>query len=73
MQRYLSPRQVYKEYGIETKKIYWWIRNNTISFVKTGKSVLIPEKELIKFLSNHTVEPVTEERIEGERHGDVNV
>jgi len=58
---YLSPKQIYKQYGIETNKIYWWVRERKITYSKIGKSVLIPQKEFEKFLDNNTLKPIDED------------
>ena len=54
--RYLSPKQIFEFYGIETKKIYYWIRQKRIDYIKAGiKTVLVPEAKLIEFLENNMV------------------
>jgi len=55
--RYLSPKQIFEIYGIETNKTYYWIREGRICYIKAGeKTVLIPEKEFVNFLENRIVD-----------------
>ena len=58
---YLSPSDIKKKYGIRTSTVYWWVRNNKITFAKIGKNVLIPETELLRFLESNTIRPIDEE------------
>ena len=58
---YTTPSKILEKYGIEPSKIYWWIRTDKITYVKIGKSVLIPEQEFLKFLEENTRKPLSEE------------
>jgi len=59
--KYLSPKKIEQIYGIEAKTIYWWVRDRKVPYTKIGKSILIPQTELERFLDNNTVQPVYED------------
>jgi len=63
-EKYLSPKKIEQIYGIEAKKIYWWIRERKITYLKIGKSVLIPQAEFERFLKVNTNNPVEESNFE---------
>jgi len=63
-QKYLTVKEINKKYGIKTSKLYWFIRESKIIYVKIGKSVLIPEKDFLTFLDSHTKNPISDEDYE---------
>jgi len=59
--KYLTPKQILDKYGINTSKTYWWVHEHKLVYIKIGKSVLIPEKELLRFLESNTLRPISED------------
>lgn len=52
----LTPKKANEIYGIETGKIYNWIRNKRFNFIKPDKELLFWESDFLKFLNEFTVE-----------------
>lgn len=50
----LTPKKAKEIYGIETTKIYNWVRNRRFTFIKPDKEILFWEKDLLDFLERNT-------------------
>jgi len=55
-EKYLSPKKIEQDYGIDPKTVYWWVRNGDIIFFKKSKKILIPKSRFEKFLENHLID-----------------
>ena len=55
-EKYLSPKKIEQMYGIDSKTIYWWVRNGDIIFFKKDKKILIPQTHFEKFLNANLID-----------------
>jgi len=55
-EKYLSPKKIEQDYGIDSKTVYWWIRNGDILYFKKDKKVLIPQSHFENFLENNLID-----------------
>jgi len=62
--KYLSPKEVNEIYGIKPTMTYWWIHQGKLAYVKIGRSVLLPQKELEAFLKTNTIKAINEDDYE---------
>jgi len=52
----LTPKKVNELYGVDTQKIYYWIRNKRFNFIKPDKEILFWESDFLRFLDKFKVE-----------------
>jgi len=63
-ERYLSPKTISKDYGIEINKIYYWIKTNRFDYFQDGRTILIPENSLLNYLQRNTHKMITDDMID---------
>ncbi len=55
-EKFLTPKKIEIEFGIDTGTIYWWVRNGDILYLKKDKKILIPQSHFEKFLENNLID-----------------
>jgi len=55
-EKFLTPKKIELEFGIDTRTIYWWVRNGDIIYFKKDKKILIPKSHFEMFLENHLID-----------------